>query len=69
MTEAARKHQPDPPDADPYARREAFRRRLAEQGIIIQLPATDSEWSLPAPLAVSADELSEMVIRLRHGEA
>lgn len=68
MSEAARKPEPAEADPDPYAEREAFRRRLAEQGIIIQLPA-GGEWTLDHPLPVPADELSDMVVRLRRGDA
>jgi hypothetical protein len=54
--------------ADPYKEQEEFRRRLAERGILIQLPSRDGEWTLPEPIPVSADELSDMVVRMRRGE-
>jgi hypothetical protein len=68
MSEAAPKPQSAGPDPDPYARREALCRRLAEQGITVQMPAR-GEWRPPAvPLPFSGDELSEMVIRMRRGD-
>jgi hypothetical protein len=68
MTEPARKQNALDPAADAQARREGIRRRLAEQGIFVQLPATGSEWMPEHPLPFPADELSEMVVRLRRGE-
>ena len=56
------------PWADVDAFRAEFRRRLAEKGIFVRLPKTDEEWVPPVPLPVSADEASEMVVRMRRGE-
>ena len=69
MSEAARKPQSAEPDPDPYARREALRRRLAEQGITIHVPAPGGVWQPPEhPLPFTGDELSAAVIRMRKGE-
>lgn len=54
--------------ADVHARRAEFRRRLAEKGIFVRLPRTDKEWVPPVPLPISADEASEMVVRMRRGD-
>lgn len=54
--------------ADAHARRAEFRRRLAERGITVGLPRTDKPWVPPVPLPVSADEASEVVVRMRRGE-
>ena len=55
-------------ETDFRTRREAVRRRLAEQGIIVQMPA-EGEWTPPPDLLpVSADELSQAVILMRRGE-
>ena len=56
------------PWADPFVRRAEFRRRLAAKGIFVRFPRTDKEWVPPVPLPVSADEASQMVIRMRRGE-
>jgi hypothetical protein len=56
------------PWVDPDVRRAEFRRRLAQKGIFVGIPRTDGEWVPPIPLPVSADEASEMVIRMRRGE-
>lgn len=53
---------------DPDVRRAEFRRRLAQKGIFVGIPKTGQEWVPPIPLPVSADEASEMVIRMRRGE-
>jgi hypothetical protein len=68
MSEAEGKPQSAGLDPDPYARREALCRRLAEQGISVQIPAR-GEWQPPEVLLpFSADELSESVIRMRRGD-
>lgn len=56
------------PAADVQARREELRRRLAAQGVTLHLPASERTWRDLPRLPVSADELSEMVIRMRRGE-
>jgi hypothetical protein len=56
------------PWSDPDAFRAEFQRRLAERGIFVRLPRRDKEWEPPIPFPVSADEASEMVIRMRRGE-
>lgn len=61
---------PELPDEHTHAqsRREQIRRRLAERGVIVQIPA-EGEWLPPEhPLPVSADELSEAVILMRRGD-
>lgn len=68
MSEAGRNPPSAEPDSNPYARREALCRGLAEQGIRVHMPAR-GEWQPPAvPFPVSGDELSEMVIRMRRGD-
>lgn len=53
--------------AEVQARREEIIRRLAEQGVIVQMPAP-GPWIPPSePFPASADELSEAVIRMRRG--
>lgn len=53
------------PWSDPHARREEFRRRLAEKGIFVRMPKMDGHWEEPPTLPVSADEASAMVVRMR----
>jgi hypothetical protein len=54
---------------DPQARREALRRRLAEQGVTIHVPADGVEWHPPQhPLPLSGDEASDAVLRMRRGD-
>lgn len=53
---------------DPQAWREEFRRRMAEQAMIVRLPRPGAVWTPPAvPMPFSGDELSAMVVRLRRG--
>lgn len=73
MSDAARK--PQPPDADEgCAAADAeqflrdFRRRMAEQGLIVRMGSPQPDWEPGVTLNVPADELSEMVVRLRRGE-
>ena len=68
MTKPIRKAGVLDTEADFRTRREAVRRRLAEHGVIVQMPA-EGEW-VPPPglLPVSADELSQAVILMRRGE-
>lgn len=69
MSMAAPDSTPNDPMAEVQARREELRRRLAEQGVTIHLPVPGKQWEPPAdPFPVSADELSEMVVRLRRGD-
>jgi hypothetical protein len=50
----------------PQAWREEFRRRMAEQGMIVRLPRPGAMWNPPAvPMPFTGDELSAMVVRLR----
>lgn len=42
-----------------------FQRRMAERGILVQLPAPGAEWKLPEPLPIDADEASRAVVELR----
>jgi hypothetical protein len=55
--------------AEVQARREEIRRRLAEQGVIVQMPAAGPWVPPPVPFPATADELSEAVIRMRRGDA
>lgn len=50
---------------DPQAWREEFRRRMAERGVVVQLPRPDPNWTLPEPLPIDADELGRFVVELR----
>lgn len=44
---------------------EAFRRRMAEQGVTIRLPRAGATWEPPAhPLPIEADEMSRFVVEL-----
>ena len=68
MSQPAPTPEPMDPSTDARVRRETIRRRFAEQGIIVQLPA-EGGWTPPAqPFPASADELSEAVILMRRGE-
>lgn len=74
MSEAARKPQPAEADrgvaaveGEQFLR--DFRRRMAEQGLIVRMSNPQPNWEPGVTLDVSADELSEMVVRLRRGEA
>jgi hypothetical protein len=42
-----------------------FQRRMAERGVLVQLPAPGAEWELPEPLPIDADEASRAVVELR----
>jgi hypothetical protein len=70
MSKAEHNADPVDPVAERYARLEALQRRAAEHGITIHIPARDAgEWQPPEVLfPYSADEVSEMVVRLRRGE-
>ncbi len=46
----------------------ALRRRLAEHGFTLHLPAPGRRWDDAPRLPVSADELSDAVIRMRRGD-
>lgn len=60
---------PSEPLAEMLVRRENLRSRLAEEGVTIHVPVSGGQWEPPAvPFPVSADELSEMVVRLRRGD-
>lgn len=50
---------------DPQAWREEFRRRMAERGVDVCLPAPDASWTPPEPLPIDADEMSRFVVELR----
>jgi hypothetical protein len=45
-----------------------LRRRLAEHGFTLHLPAPGRRWDDAPRLPVSADELSDAVIRMRRGD-
>jgi hypothetical protein len=42
-----------------------FQRRMAERGVLVQLPAAGAEWQLPEPLPIDAHEASRAVVELR----
>jgi hypothetical protein len=74
MSEAARKSQPDEPDAEAAAADAErflrdFRRNMAEQGLIVRMANPQPDWEPAVTLNVSADEVSAMVVRLRRGDA
>lgn len=63
--------QPDPDpigDSDPEQFRREFRRRMAEQGMIVRLASPQPDWQPAITLDVPADELSATVVSLRRGE-
>jgi hypothetical protein len=68
MSNAAPVSNDDQVPVDPQGWREEFRRRMAEQGMIVRLPRPGAAWTPPAvPMPFSGDELSAMVVRLRRG--
>jgi hypothetical protein len=68
VSKPARKPEPSITAAEVQARREEIIRRLAEQGVIVQMPAAEPWVPPPEPFPASADELSGAVIRMRRGE-
>lgn len=42
-----------------------FRRRMAEQGMIVRMATAGPDWEPPITLDLPADELSAIVVRLR----
>jgi malic enzyme len=58
-----------PPDPDPAgdSGSEQFRRRMAEQGMIIRMANPQPDWEPAITLDVPADELSATVVSLRRG--
>ncbi len=66
MSDAVMPHEDDAMSEDPYAWREEFRRRMAEQGMIVRLARPGAMWHPPElPMPFTGDELSAMVVRLR----
>lgn len=66
MSNASLQSNEDEMPEDPHAWREEFRRRMAEQGMIVRLPRPGSGWTPPAlPMPFTGNELSAMVVRLR----
>ncbi|HEU4882853.1 MAG TPA: hypothetical protein VFT45_11420 [Longimicrobium sp.] len=66
MSDAALRSNQDEMPEDPQAWREEFRRRMAEQGMIVRLPRPGGAWTpLALPMPFTGNELSAMVIRLR----
>lgn len=71
MSRSARKPSPPmPPDADAAGaecRRflREFRRRMAEQGLIVRMADPQPDWQPSVVIDVPADELSEALVRLR----
>lgn len=45
-----------------------FQRRMAEQGMHVQLPSLNPNWELPEPIDLGGVSLSAMVVRMRRGE-
>jgi hypothetical protein len=67
MSDAALRSNEEMPE-DPQAWREEFRRRMAEQGMIVRLPGPGAGWTPPAfSMPFTGNELSAMVVRLRRG--
>lgn len=54
-------------DAEQFLRE--FRRRMAEQGLIVRMANAPANWEPAITVDASGDELSAMVVRLRKGEA
>jgi hypothetical protein len=50
-------------DAEQFLRE--FRRRMAEQGMIVRMATAGPDWEPPVTLDLPGDELSAMVVRLR----
>lgn len=46
-----------------------FRRRMAARGLIVRMANPQPDWEPGITLDIPADEASEMVVRLRRGEA
>jgi hypothetical protein len=66
MSNAAPVSNDDEVPVDPLAWREEFRRRMAEQGMIVRLPRPGASWTPPEhPLPIDADEMSRFVVELR----
>lgn len=63
-----RKQLPADPVAQAQAWREALRSRLAEHGLTLHLPQPGRRWDDAPGLPMSADELSDAVIRMRRGD-
>jgi hypothetical protein len=57
----------DEPDEDPEQFLREFRRRMAEQGMIVRMANAPPDWEPAITLDIPADELSAMVVRLRGG--
>ena len=74
MSKPASKPQPNQADADP-APADAeqflrdFRRRMAEQGLIVRMANPQPGWEPGVTFDVPAAEMSAMVVRLRRGDA
>jgi hypothetical protein len=69
MGTPARKPIPADAAAEAQARREVLRRRLAEQGVTLHVPADGAEWHPPQhPFPASGDEVSDAVLRMRRGD-
>ena len=72
MSKAVRKGQPDESDAGTEAADaerflRGFRRRMAEQGMIVRMANPQPNWEPAVTFDVPADELSAMVVHLRRG--
>ncbi len=70
MSKPVRKPEADEPDAAAAIEEaerfmQEFRRRMAEQGMIVRMATAGPDWEPPITLDISGDELSAMVVRLR----
>jgi hypothetical protein len=67
MSDAVLRSNDEMPE-DPQASRKEFRRRMAEQGMIVRLPRPGVGWTPSTlPIPFTGNELSAMVVRLRRG--
>jgi hypothetical protein len=74
MSKPARKPQVTEPETDQSSAEAGqflreFRRRMAEQGLIVRMANAQPDWEPAITLDMPADELSAMVVRLRQGNA
>ena len=44
-----------------------FKRRAEADGVYVQIPRRGAVWTEPTPLHIEGEQLSEVIIRLRHG--
>lgn len=46
-----------------------LKRRAEADGIHVQIPRRDAVWREPTPLHIEGEQLSDVIIRLRHGDS